>query len=491
MGQVRRVSPSSGRQSSGVARVMRAIAIAAVVACGIGVDLHAQLRARVHASGFTSADRVRAGSGRSGRPVRRAAERPHPRDSRRRRAAGGFHRSVGRHRVGRRAGTARARVSPGGARRAAGSSSTSPTAPATPSSRGCAARRIRWWPIPPRDSICDGAARRAGVHRAAVRQPQRRPSGVRSRRLSLHRARRRRLGQRSRIIARRIRPSCSARCCGSTSASPTPIRPATRCRPDNPFVRGGPAGRAAGDLELRAEEPVALFVRRSGARRHRRAHHRRRRAEPVRRDRLRAGQPRRAQLRLAQSRRRPRQRHVAPAGVSPARRSDPRVRPQRRAVGDRRLRLPRQRAAGVESAAATSSPISSRAACCRSRSRSTPAGEARASDLVEHTAELSNAGALGNVSSFGVDADGELYIVGYSTGRILKMIGPRRRAARADRPADYSIVTDAAPCQCCVTTRGTQSTQRIVETVLDCPRVSSVTSTPRSATTCAAQCVIA
>ena len=40
------------RQSS--ARVMRAIAIAAVVTCGIGVDLHAQLRARVHASGFTS-----------------------------------------------------------------------------------------------------------------------------------------------------------------------------------------------------------------------------------------------------------------------------------------------------------------------------------------------------------------------------------------------------------------------------------------------------
>jgi glucose/arabinose dehydrogenase len=33
---------------------MRAIAIAAVVTCGIGVDLHAQLRARVHASGFAS-----------------------------------------------------------------------------------------------------------------------------------------------------------------------------------------------------------------------------------------------------------------------------------------------------------------------------------------------------------------------------------------------------------------------------------------------------
>jgi glucose/arabinose dehydrogenase len=51
-------------------------------------------------------------------------------------------------------------------------------------------------------------------------------------------------------------------------------------------------------------------------------------------------------------------------------------------------------------------------------------GEARATDVVEHTAALGGAGGLGNVSSFGVDADGELYIVDYSNGRILKIIGP-------------------------------------------------------------------
>jgi glucose/arabinose dehydrogenase len=51
-------------------------------------------------------------------------------------------------------------------------------------------------------------------------------------------------------------------------------------------------------------------------------------------------------------------------------------------------------------------------------------GEARTSDVVEHTSELSNTGSLGNISSFGVDADGELYVVGYTTGRILKIIGP-------------------------------------------------------------------
>jgi glucose/arabinose dehydrogenase len=52
------------------------------------------------------------------------------------------------------------------------------------------------------------------------------------------------------------------------------------------------------------------------------------------------------------------------------------------------------------------------------------AGDARASDLVEHTADLSRGAAIGNISSFGVDADGELYVVSYSTGRILKIVGP-------------------------------------------------------------------
>jgi len=51
-------------------------------------------------------------------------------------------------------------------------------------------------------------------------------------------------------------------------------------------------------------------------------------------------------------------------------------------------------------------------------------GEARASNLLEHTAELGGTGVLGQISSFGVDADGELYIVSYSHGRVLKIIGP-------------------------------------------------------------------
>ena len=53
----------------------------------------------------------------------------------------------------------------------------------------------------------------------------------------------------------------------------------------------------------------------------------------------------------------------------------------------------------------------------------TASGEARATDLTDHTAELGASGAIGNVSSFGLDADGELYVVSYSGGAILKVFG--------------------------------------------------------------------
>jgi glucose/arabinose dehydrogenase len=49
-------------------------------------------------------------------------------------------------------------------------------------------------------------------------------------------------------------------------------------------------------------------------------------------------------------------------------------------------------------------------------------GEARASGFVEHTTELGGPAAVGNVSSLGMDASGELYIVSYSLGRILRLI---------------------------------------------------------------------
>ena len=50
------------------------------------------------------------------------------------------------------------------------------------------------------------------------------------------------------------------------------------------------------------------------------------------------------------------------------------------------------------------------------------AGEASVTDLREHTAELGGTGTLRNVSAFGVDADGELYIVSYGGGAILRVV---------------------------------------------------------------------
>ena len=43
---------------------------------------------------------------------------------------------------------------------------------------------------------------------------------------------------------------------------------------------------------------------------------------------------------------------------------------------------------------------------------------------IEHTAELGGSGAIGNVSAFGLDSAGELYIVSYSSGQILKVGTP-------------------------------------------------------------------
>ena len=50
-------------------------------------------------------------------------------------------------------------------------------------------------------------------------------------------------------------------------------------------------------------------------------------------------------------------------------------------------------------------------------------GEAQVSDLREHTADLGGAAELSGVSSFGVDAEGELYIISYSRGVILRLAG--------------------------------------------------------------------
>jgi glucose/arabinose dehydrogenase len=54
----------------------------------------------------------------------------------------------------------------------------------------------------------------------------------------------------------------------------------------------------------------------------------------------------------------------------------------------------------------------------------TGTGEAAAGAVVEHTDALGGPSQLGNISSFGMDAAGELYIVSYDRGRILRVIAP-------------------------------------------------------------------
>jgi glucose/arabinose dehydrogenase len=49
-------------------------------------------------------------------------------------------------------------------------------------------------------------------------------------------------------------------------------------------------------------------------------------------------------------------------------------------------------------------------------------GEATASARTEHTAELGGTTELANVASFGVDASGELYVVSYTRGAVLKIV---------------------------------------------------------------------
>jgi len=48
-------------------------------------------------------------------------------------------------------------------------------------------------------------------------------------------------------------------------------------------------------------------------------------------------------------------------------------------------------------------------------------GEATATGLLEHTAELGGA-ALGNISSFGVDSRGELFILNYAGGQVMRIV---------------------------------------------------------------------
>jgi glucose/arabinose dehydrogenase len=62
--------------------------------------------------------------------------------------------------------------------------------------------------------------------------------------------------------------------------------------------------------------------------------------------------------------------------------------------------------------------------------------EMGASNLIEHTASLGGAATLGNISSFGVDARGELYVVSYSAGTVLKVVDAHHVGVEHDGDGD-------------------------------------------------------
>jgi glucose/arabinose dehydrogenase len=65
-----------------------------------------------------------------------------------------------------------------------------------------------------------------------------------------------------------------------------------------------------------------------------------------------------------------------------------------------------------------------------------PSGEASASEFRDHTAELGGTGVVGGVSGFGVDAAGEIYILNYNTGTVLRLLP----AAPPPPPAGLRII---------------------------------------------------
>ncbi len=68
-------------------------------------------------------------------------------------------------------------------------------------------------------------------------------------------------------------------------------------------------------------------------------------------------------------------------------------------------------------------------------------GEATATDLIEHTADLG--AAASNLSSFGVDADGEIYMVAYTAGVVYRLANVITWAS----PADIPFGTPLGPAQ--------------------------------------------
>lgn len=100
------------------------------------------------------------------------------------------------------------------------------------------------------------------------------------------------------------------------------------------------------------------------------------------------------------------------------------------------------------------------------------AGEARAEDEQEHTEALGGRQTLGLISAFGVDRDGELLILNYAAGTILRVVPDQATLPEAPETSmrvDGNLVTMTfAP-----TSRGVVAVSRVIEIVHTDGRVTS------------------
>ena len=303
-------------------------------------------------------------------------------------------------------------------RRADASSSTSRTRLATPSSRASCARPIRSSPIRRPDSICSsrgrGASSRSHFQITTADIWRSGPMGI-STSASATAAR-----ATTPTTVRRIRANCSARCSASTSTSATADAFGYRVPPDNPFLggdnvrdeiwafglrnpwrysfddvaRGGTGALVIGDVGQNRREEINYEPRGAGGRnygwRNREGTRDNVTSRPL------------AYLR-------PRIRFsITGAAMASRSRADLSI----EALG---WELPF--ADGIFSP-------TTRVVSGRSRSRST-ARERPARQIGASIQPSSAAVAvLGTISSFGVDADGELYVVNHSAGRIVRITAP-------------------------------------------------------------------
>ena len=171
-------------------------------------------------------------------------------------------------------------------------------------------------------------------------------------------------------------------------AHPTGYRDSARqsVRLGRPAARGRKSGRSACAI------PWRYSLRRSGARRHRRAGHRRRRPEPIRRDRLRAARRAAAATTAgATAKGRTTTSRSLPPAFLPL--VDPIFEYDHcdRRVDHRRLRLSRPRARRRVPGPLLLRRLHSGRVWSLALDRRSATGEARASDLIEHTAELGGA----------------------------------------------------------------------------------------------------